>query len=427
MWAVVRRVRGLLGMTQQILNLHPPNIYGDKLMSDILNIWISSVDWHGKFMIMSDLGIRFLIALAVSYVSGELAGKIVLKIAVRSSERDIIPFSKSLIKKDVFKRFTTVFPFIILYFLSEFLFEDTPRFWTILERILFSVIVALVLYTVNAFLDALDHYYQRFEVSRKNPIKGYLQMGKIFLAITGIITVVSILFNRSPWAFLSGLGAMTALVMLVFRDWILGLVASIQINANNLVVIGDSIEMERYGVNGEVIDISLSTVKVKNWDNTISMVPAYSLVSETFKNWHGVKESGGRRIKRVLYININSITFPDNRILKNLQNLKLLKGTDEMKELLRTVKYGRIDRLNKSGITNIGLFRKYVELYLVNHEGIDGEKKLMAKLMEQTIIGIPLQIYVFTNIIDVVEYERTVAGIFEHLIAVIPEFGLKLS
>jgi miniconductance mechanosensitive channel len=395
-------------------------------MNEIFKIWASSIDWHGKFMELGDLGIKFVIALAVSYVIGKAAGKIMSKIARRSAENDIIPFNKSLLKKDAFKRLAMMFPFIILYITSEFLFSDTPRFLTLLDRLLLSILVSLGLYTFNAFLDALDHYYQDFEVSRKNPIKGYLQMIKIFLAITGIIVIISTLFNKSPWGILSGLGAMTALVILVFRDWILGLVASIQINANNLVVIGDSIEMEKYGVNGEVIDISLSTVKVKNWDNTISMIPAYSLISETFKNWHGVKESGGRRIKRVIYIDINSITLPDDKILKRMQKLKLLKGTEELKDLARTVKHDRGERINKSGITNIGLFRKYVELYLVSHTGINSEKKLMAKLLEPTGNGIPLQIYVFTNIIDVVEYELTVADIFEHLIAVIPEFGLRL-
>ncbi len=395
-------------------------------MKEILSIWIYSIDWHGKFLLMSDVGIRLLIALVVSYAAGKAAGRILLRVVRRSAENNMIPFNNSLIQKDVYKRLARMFPFIILYFSSEFLFSDIPGFGGMLDRLLFSILAALVLYTMNAFLDALDHYYQEFEVSRKNPIKGYLQMIKIFLGITGFIIIISTLFNKSPWGVISGLGAMTALVILVFRDWILGLVASIQINANNLVVIGDSIEMERYGVSGEVIDISLSTVKVKNWDNTISMIPAYSLISETFKNWHGVKESGGRRIKRVIYIDINSITLPDDKIFKKMQKLTLLKGSDEMKALSKTVKADRGERLNKSGITNIGLFRKYVERYLVSHSGINIEKNLMAKLLEPTEKGIPLQIYVFTNIIDVVEYELTVADIFEHLIAVVPEFGLRL-
>ena len=395
-------------------------------MNGIFSKWISSIDWHTKLLIISDVSIRFFIALAVSYITGKAAGGIMSRFARRSAEKDIFPFNKSLVKKDVFKRLSMMFPFLILYFSTEFLFADTPKFGAILDRILFSILIALGLYTLSAFLDAVDHYYQEFEVSRKNPIKGYLQMIKIFLTIAGVIVIISALINRSPWGILSGLGAMTALLILVFRDWILGLVASIQINANNLVVIGDSIEMERYGVNGEVIDISLSTVKVKNWDNTISMIPAYSLISETFKNWHGVKESGGRRIKRVIYIDINSITLPDEKILKRVQKLKLLKGTEELKTLIHTVKTDRGERINKSGITNIGLFRKYVELYLVSHTGINSEKKLMAKLLEPTGNGIPLQIYVFTNIIDVVEYELTVADIFEHLIAVVPEFGLRL-
>jgi len=395
-------------------------------MNEILNIWKHSFDWHSKLLVLSDVGMRFLLALIFSYVTGKAAGKLMTRIARRSAESGMIPINRSLIIKDVFKRLSRMFPFIILYFISEFVFFDTPKFSAFLDRILFSLLVSLGLYTMNAFLDSLEHYYHEFEVSRKNPIKGYLQMIKIFLTITGIIVILSSLFNRSPWGILSGLGAMTALILLVFRDWILGLVASIQINANHLIVVGDSIEMEKYGVNGEVIDISLSTVKVKNWDNTISMIPAYSLVSETFKNWHGIKESGGRRIKRVIYIDINSITLPDEKILKRIQKLKLLKGTDELKELAKSVKSDRGERINESGITNIGLFRKYVELYLVNHSGINVEKKRMAKLLEPTGNGIPLQIYVFTNIIDVVEYELTVADIFEHLIAVIPEFGLRL-
>ncbi len=395
-------------------------------MKEIFNTWISSINWHGMFLIMSDTGMRFLIAVVVSYITGKVLGRIIFRIARKSAENNMIPFNRSLIKKDVYKRLTMIFPFIIFYIMSEFMFSDIPRFSAVMDRFLFSILAALGLYTFNAFLDALEHYYHEFEVSRKNPIKGYLQMIKIFISIAGIIVIISALFNRSPWGIISGLGAMTALLILVFKDWILGLVASIQINANNLVVIGDSIEMERYGVNGEVIDISLSTVKVKNWDNTISMIPAYSLISETFKNWHGVKESGGRRIKRVIYIDINSITLPDEKIFKRIQKLTLLKGSDEMKELSRTVKADRGARLNKSGITNIGLFRKYVELYLAGHSGINIEKNLMAKLLEPTVNGVPLQIYVFTHIIDVVEYELTVADIFEHLIAVTPEFGLRL-
>jgi miniconductance mechanosensitive channel len=225
---------------------------------------------------------------------------------------------------------------------------------------------------------------------------------------------------------LSGFGAMTALVVLIFRDWILGLVASIQINANNLVVIGDSIEMEKYGVNGEVIEISLSTVKVKNWDNTISMVPAYSLISETFKNWHGVKQSGGRRIKRVIYIDMTSIVQPDAKIVKRIASLALLKKTDELKALQNSVKSGLIERINSDGLTNIGIFRKYIELYMAGRPGINSERTLMAKLLEPTAQGVPVQLYAFTTIVDVVEFERELAEIVEHLVAVLPIFGLRL-
>jgi len=395
-------------------------------MDNIFVNYINSVDWHKKYLIIGDVGIRLLLSVVLCYITGKIAGKIIYKTAKIYADKEVIPFNKSLIKKDVFRRLTMMFPFIILFFTSEFLFSDTPNFLRILVRTLSAILAALGVYTANAFIDALDHYYQGFEVSKKNPIKGYLQMVKIFVTITGIIIILSTFLNRSPWGMLSGLGAMTALVILVFKDWILGLVASIQINANKLVVIGDSIEMEKYGVSGEVVEIALSTVKVKNWDNTISMIPAYSLISETFKNWHGVKESGGRRIKRVIYIDISSITFPDEKIMKRLQKLKLLKGTEEMKKLASTVKMDRGEKINRNGITNTAIFRKYVELYLATQSGINTEKKLMAKLLEPGESGIPLQIYAFTNIVDVVEYEITVADIFEHIIAVTPEFGLRI-
>lgn len=395
-------------------------------MNEIFSYWINSVNWHQKFILIIDLGMRLAIAVVLSLVVGRGFGAVITKIASKSADTGIIPFNRSLLKKRVFRRMSLMLPFMLLYFMKEFIFNDAPKFEAFLERVLFSLLAALTLYVINAFLDAVEDYYHEFDVSRKNPIKGYLQMIKIFLAIAGVIIIISSLFNKSPWGVLSGLGAMTALILFVFKDWILGLVASVQINANNLVIVGDSIEMEKYQVNGEVIDISLSTVKVKNWDNTISMIPAYSLISESFKNWHGVKESGGRRIKRVLYVDINSISLPDDKILKKLKKLKLFKGTAEIRELSRSVKTDRSERINRSEITNIGLFRRYVELYLADHPGINSEKKLMAKLLEPSENGIPLQIYVFTNIIDVVEYENTVAGIFEHLIAVVPEFGLRL-
>ncbi len=395
-------------------------------MQELINNWIYIKDWRYYLSRAGEISFRLLLALIISYILGKIAGAIVTRITKKSAEGGLFPFNASLLHKGAVKRFTLMFPFILLYFSTEFLFYDTPGFLRILNRVLFSTLVALGAYTANGFLDAVDHYYQNFEVAKKNPIKGYIQLFKIFITTLGIIIVTAALLNRSPWGLVSGLGAMTALIIVIFRDWILGLVASIQINANNLVVIGDSIEIEKYGVNGEVIEISLSTVKVKNWDNTISMIPAYSLISETFKNWHGVKESGGRRIKRVLYIDITSIGLPDERMLKSIGALELMKNTDALKELSRSVKRKRSARLSESAITNIGLFRVYVERYLSNHTGINSEKKLMAKLLEPTSTGIPLQIYVFTNIIDVVEYENTVAQIFEHIIAVIPEFGLRL-
>jgi len=395
-------------------------------MTEILNRWITEVDWHARFYYLGDISARLLIAVFVSLLLGKIAGSIVRRIARKSAEKGLLPFSAKLDMMEVVGRFTILFPFIILYIISGIMFIDSASFLQGLNRFLLSILIILGIHTLNGFLDALDHYYQALEVAKKNPIKGYLQLLKIFLGAAGIIIVAAVLLKRSPWVMLSGLGAMTALVVLIFKDWILGLIASIQINANHLVVIGDSIEIERYGVNGEVIEIALSTVKVKNWDNTISMIPAYSLISETFKNWHGVKESGGRRIKRLIFIDMTSIELPDARILKRIETLELLKKTDELKELRKSVKCNTGTRINGEGITNIGIFRRYVELYLSNYRGINNERTLMAKLLEPTAHGIPLQIYAFTTIVDVVEYESAIAGITEHIIAALPLFGLRL-
>jgi miniconductance mechanosensitive channel len=310
--------------------------------------------------------------------------------------------------------------------LSSFTFSNAPRFEDILLRFISSILIGFGLYTLNAFLDAIDNYYQEFEVSRINPIKGYLEMVKIFVTMVGIIVIISNLFDKSPWGILSGLGAMTALVILIFRDWILGLIASIQINANHLLVIGDIIEIEKNGIFGEVIDISLSTVKVKNWDNTICMIPAYTIISDTFKNWHGIKQSGGRRLRRVINIDVNSINLLDDKSLQKIQKLKLFKNNIDIKELSKSIKKNRLERINRNEITNIGLFRKYAEWYLKDHPGINKEKNIIVRLLESTGDGIPLQIYVFTDIVDIVEYELTLAEIVEHLISVAPEFGLKL-
>ena len=396
------------------------------MINEIINKWISGVDWNKKLLVMSDVSIRLLLVFLISLLLGRLAGRILVRLSERYAESGLFPFNRSLVKKNVIKRFALMFPFFIMFIMSELVFHDAGIFSRVMHILLYCIIVALGIYTLNGFLDAVDHYYQDFEIARKNPIKGYLQLVKIFTGMAGVIIITATLFNTSPWGMLSGLGAMTALVVLIFRDWILGLIASIQIHANNLVVIGDSIEMEKFGVNGEVIDISLSTVKVKNWDNTISMIPAYSLISETFKNWHGIKESGGRRIKRAIYIDMTSITIPDAKTVKRLGALEILGKTDELKALRKSVRGEMIERINASGLTNIGIFRKYVELYLNCHPGINNERTLMAKLLEPTSDGIPLQIYAFTTLVDVVRYERELAEITEHLIAVLPVFGLRL-
>ena len=212
-------------------------------MQEIINTWITSINWHQQIIRMGDLTLRLAALFVICYLTGKLAGSIIIKLTEKSAEGALFPFNRSLLKKDAVKRFTMMFPFILFYFISGIVFSDAPGFLNVFNRIIFSILAALGIYALSGFLDAVDNYYQHFEVSRKNQIKGYLQLIKIFITIIGIIIITASFVNRSPWGIISGFGAMTALVILVFRDWIQGLIASIQINANNLVVIGDSIEI----------------------------------------------------------------------------------------------------------------------------------------------------------------------------------------
>ena len=263
------------------------------------------------------------------------------------------------------------------------------------------------------------------------PLKGIFQSLKLAASVLIGIMIISLLIGKSPLILLSGLGAMTAVLMLVFKDPIMGLVAGIQLSANNMISLGDWLEMPKYGADGAVIDISLTTVKVRNWDNTVTTIPTYSLISDSFKNWQAMTKSGGRRIKRSLALDINSIHFLDKKQLDDLEKAHLLtpyikNKESEINQFNATLGNECQTPLNQRGMTNIGTFRAYVEAYLKNHPNVHKQMTIMVRQLAPTSDGLPIEIYAFTNTTVWVQYEAIQSDIFDHIFAILPQFGLRV-
>ena len=303
------------------------------------------------------------------------------------------------------------------------------------EMLLIIVELWVVLYamlSIFSLLNVIDALLSRTQVGRNMPTRGIIQSIKIIIFVIAALLFTSILIGKSPIILLSGLGAMTAVVMLVFRDPILGLVAGVQLSANKMLSVGDWLEMPKYGADGDVIDISLTTVKIQNWDKTITTVPTYALISDSFKNWKGMTESGGRRIKRSVMIDATSVRFLNEVEVSKLTKIQLLEPYINSKVEELTLYNEQHDVNNTSSIngrrlTNLGSFRVYLEHYLRAHKDIHNDMTLMVRQLAPTHDGIAMEVYCFTSTTIWVDYERIQSDIFDHLYAVMPEFNLRVS
>lgn len=287
------------------------------------------------------------------------------------------------------------------------------------------------LLAVFAFLDIVLSWCSHKKMAVQLPLKGIVQSLKIIAAIVTTIFIVSVLIGQSPVILISGLGAMTAVLMLIFKDPILGLVAGVQLSANNMLRLGDWLEMPKFNADGEVIEIALTTVKVRNWDNTVTTIPTYALISDSFKNWRAMSESGGRRIKRAIHIDLNSVRFISETHMQRLTKSRLL--SQYILEKSREVEAYNAARsedlssaLNGRRLTNIGTFRAYLEVYLRNHPHIHRNMTLLVRQLAPTATGVPIEIYAFTNTVAWAEYERIQSDLFDHIFAVVGEFELRV-
>ena len=336
-----------------------------------------------------------------------------------------------LIQRRVFHKIAHVIPGLLIYSTAGFIFSYYPVLGDIVTRLALIYIIIVLLLSIDSFINALHQIYLTTPISKGRPIKGYVQVAKIIIYFIAIILIIASLTKESPGKLLTGLGAMAAVLMLVFKDTILGFVASIQLSANKMVVPGDWIDMPSHNADGTVIDISLNTVKVQNWDKTIATIPTYALVSDSFRNWKGMEESGGRRIKRSINIDMNSVRFVDDEMAERFKKIQLLKDyvVNREEEILKYNQENKIDGsvlVNGRRMTNLGTFRKYVEEYLHQHPKIHNDMTFLVRQLQSDERGLPLEIYVFSNDQAWANYEAIQSDIFDHILAVIPEFDLKV-
>lgn len=370
--------------------------------------------------------------LLAAIIANWLTRRVLLKVVARLASATSAQWDDVLMSHRVLQRLAHLVPALILYAGIG----AVPGVPDVADAGVRSVALAYMVLTlalaVSRLLNALNELYERRgDRARIQPIKGYLQLLKLAVFVIAAVLIVATLINRSPLLLLTGLGAMTAVVLLVFKDTILSLVASVQLSSNDMLRVGDWIEMPSQGADGDVIDISLHTVKVQNWDKTISTIPTHRLISESFRNWRGMSNAGGRRIKRALLLDQTSVRFLSADERQKLRRIALIDGyLDTQREELETynakLQAAGKDPVNNRRATNLGTFRAYVGAYLRAHPGVNQDMTLMVRQLEPGATGVPMEIYCFSADVGWIAYENLAGDIFDHLLAVLPEFGLRL-
>ncbi len=372
-----------------------------------------------------------LIILLLSYLAYIIARRFFLFAVIRMVRRTKSKLDDFLVQRKVFHRLSHLAPVIVIYLLSDWFWGDHPEKLKIFQDVVSLYLTAVIVMSFRALLNAFEDIYNTFPFAHERPIKGYLQVIHLIAIIVAVLVAVSIIFNVEVLSILAGMGAMAAVLMLVFRDSILGLVAGIQLSANRMVRVGDWISMPSHNADGTVMEITLNTVKVRNWDKTISTIPTYAMVSNSFVNWRGMEESGGRRIARAVHIDIRSVKFCTPEMLEKFRKIHHLKDyidqrQKEIEEYNRTHNIDESLPVNGRRMTNLGVFRKYLENYVANHPKINEKMTLIIRHLAPTEKGLPVQIYAFSGEQEWAKYESVQADIFDHILAIIPLFELRV-
>lgn len=401
-----------------------------KLYNEIIDILVGWGVNHSTSEVLSVVAILLAIAI-VSIIANYITKKIILVIIKKVVKKTKTTWDDILLEKKIFDKLSQVAPILIIYYTINIAFPFNDMVVLVVQKAIMVYMVVVVIMMFNSFLNAVNEIYdQTIGIKKGTSIKSYIQVVKIIVFIIAAISALSILLDKEVGYFVTGLGAMTAVLLLVFKDSILGLVGGIQLTSNDMVRIGDWISMPSRNADGTVLEVSLNTVKVQNFDNTISTIPTYAMVSESFSNWRGMEDSDGRRIKRSLILDMKSVKFCSDDLVEKLSHYKVLNDylntkTKELKEYNSKINDGSFD-YNARRLTNIGIFRKYIELYLRDNEIINQNMTLLVRQLAPTPEGIPMEIYTFSKIKTWVDFEAVQSDIFDHLLAVIPEFELSV-
>jgi miniconductance mechanosensitive channel len=370
------------------------------------------------------------VVLLLSFVAFALSRQVLLRVLTAAARRSRTTWDDALIDHKVFSRLSHLVPAAILHTTAPLVFRDFPQAVSGTQTLALVYMAFVGLAVTDALLNAISAIYGTFPVSAKIQIKPIVQVLKIVVYFSVGISVLAILLGQSPLVFFGGMGAFTAVLLLIFRDPILGLVAGIQLMSNQMVRVGDWIELPKHHADGDVIDVSLTTVKIQNWDKTISTIPTYSLVSESFRNWRGMSESGGRRIKRAVSIDVTSIAFCDAEMLERFQRIQFIAEYIERKraEVELHNREAKVDTtllVNGRHLTNIGTFRAYLVAYLKNHPQIRQDMTSLVRQLPVTERGLQIELYIFSADQVWANYEAIQADIFDHVLAVLPLFDLR--
>jgi len=375
------------------------------------------------------VGLAALLSAAV--IIDLIAKYVVVRVVRAFARRTSANWDDVLVEHNVFGRLVQLVPALIVFFGAPLVPELPDGGVQLIRNVAMGYMVLMLTLTLTAMLSAANTIYETTPVAKERPLKGFVQLVQIVVWVFGGVMIISAVLDRSPLLLLSGFGAMTAILLLVFKDTILSLVASVQLTAQDMVRVGDWIEMPQFGADGDVVDVQLHTIKVQNWDKTITTIPTHRLITDSFKNWRGMSQSGTRRIKRSIHIDVSTIRMQTDDEVDHFTRFALLKDYIKNKEQeLADYNAGlatEVDAtVNRRQLTNIGTFRAYAYNYLKNHPKIHKNATLIVRQLGAGPEGLPLEIYCFTNTTEWAVYEDIQSDIFDHLLAIVPEFGLRL-
>ena len=385
-----------------------------------VSAWTEKVGMTDDESTLIKMAITITVAILIYIISRKWLSKLLKKVVgkTKSTWDDI------LYDQGFFRKLASLIPPFTAYIVLTFI---TWEYKYVLRRLVDIWLIIVTLFIITSLLNAINKIYESYPVSKNRPITFFIQLIKGFLYTVVVITVVSVLVNKSPEHLIVGLSAFAAVLLLIFKDSILGFVAGIQLTSNNMIRIGDWIQMDKNNANGVVLEVNLYTVKVQNWDMTITTIPTYQLVSNSFTNWRGMQESSGRRIMRYINIDMLSVHFLSDEEIDTLRKSNVLKGyIEDMLPKLDEQNKGTSDVLDKRKLTNLGVFRQYAVRWLEANPDLNMDMTYMVRQLQPTATGIPLEVYCFSRIQEWVAYEKVQSDIFDHLLAVIPYFHLRI-